>query len=482
MIKKFLATASAVSLVAGTASALTVTNISDGQDAAGEPVVLAAELDYAAGITSTPGAAAAGQTEVAFSPTGAAFPSGNLTLYVTVEGATFTTPLAGTEVSAFDGGGVAVPGFQATLSQGGAAGTSTVSFNVSGADNCAGGNTCTIDLPLTITGDADVVFNVGLETDAGQPVDNSSDENRVSETVIDIISAWNIAFAPDATNPIATLASSFQEFDVVAPNTNVTEDLGDIIVGPNAATGGAGTMYAADRTVNTDLAGADVDFNDVASLTYSVSGDFSGIDSVSIGGVAATINAGADTATVTDAAVIIADFPDTSPVLITTDAADAPTIQRSGYTATATIVEGGTDIQEGAEESGALASVEREGTTITFPWTQSADQAAGSGVNSVYRFGNLSSTAVNTVFIEVKNSTESGFQNQGVVDAQTAIPANGELVLDSTQVQALVGNYGRGDLEFTLEGQPQNLTGRQYVIRGGNLDQVVGGTVEQDQQ
>lgn len=73
MIKKFLATASVLGLVAGTAAAVELTNVSDASSG-GDPVPLAAELDYAGGNVSSTGT----ETSIQFASTGASFPSGNV--------------------------------------------------------------------------------------------------------------------------------------------------------------------------------------------------------------------------------------------------------------------------------------------------------------------------------------------------------------------------------------------------------------------
>jgi len=106
---------------------------------------------------------------------------------------------------------------------------------------------------------------------------------------------------------------------------------------------------------------------------------------------------------------------------------------------------------------------------------------AASGTTSVYRIGNLDATAAGAVFVEAKNSTTAGYINPGIVQVAATIPAKGELVLNSSSVEAALGNYGRGDVEFTVEANSTSLTGRQFVVRNGAIQQVMGGTVSQDQ-
>jgi hypothetical protein len=84
------------------------------------------------------------------------------------------------------------------------------------------------------------------------------------------------------------------------------------------------------------------------------------------------------------------------------------------------------------------------------------------------------------VFVEVKNASEAGFVNPGITQLAPSIDANGEFVVNSAGIEAAVGNYGRGDVEFTVEAEPDTLTGRQFVVRNGVVQQVLGGNVDQD--
>ena len=98
----------------------------------------------------------------------------------------------------------------------------------------------------------------------------------------------------------------------------------------------------------------------------------------------------------------------------------------------------------------------------------------------MFRIGNLDNVDAGAVFVEVKNSSVGAFSNPGIVQLGTSIAAGGELVQNSAQIEAAVGNYGRGDLEFTIEADPDTLTARQFVVRNGVIQQVIGGNVNQD--
>ncbi len=471
MLKKLLAAASVASLLAGGAHALEVEARASGADAIGEPIVLASALDYAGGAVVSDGA---GQTRVTFYPTAGLFPTGNVLVYVNVTGGVFDGALDGSELV---GTGTSV------ISQGGQNGANSVAFLVSGADNCNIADVCAIDLPLILDG-SNVSFSVGLQTDAGAPVDNScaggcslgNTANRVSAQVVRVAPAFSIAVAADTVATIADLNAGTGPFtDFTGPSDGI---LGTYTVGGNSVLIGPNL-----RPVNRDLAGNDVGVADVASVDLTLTGTMAAFETlpgdVLFGGASADdISAASSTATY-DA---IGDF-DGGPASIEVIPDLVTAIARSAYNLAITVVPApASPLTAGTSGSGALQSIERNGTQITFPWTQSATQGAGSGTTSVFRFGNTEAAAAGAVFVEVKNTSEPLYSNPGLVQIAPSIPANGELVRNSTQLEAALGNYGRGDLEFTIEAEPGTLTGRQFVVRSGVIQQVIGGTIEQDLQ
>jgi len=467
MLNKILISACVSALMAGSASALVVTNESVGNSNANAPVPLADSLAFAV----TPFViSSAGQTRVNFSPSAGLFPTGNVLVGVDVTGATFNAALTGAELT---GASTSV------ISSGGLSGGSTVTFIISGASACTGPTTCAINLPLRLTG-ADVTFAVGLQTDAGAPVDNSSLTNKVTTTVIDTVPAFNITVVPSVTLTNATLAST-PPFSAVS----VDSTLGTVDVTANAVT------YAAlpPEPVNRDLAGTNVTGVDVLSVNLVVSGFMDAFDPVAApaggnfrfaGTSFTTINSVTDTATANIlATTTIGGAAGASIDFI----ADGTTpVQRSAYPAAVTVTPAvASPIKAGTSLTAALQTVTRDGTQVTFPWTQTSTQGAVTGATSVYRIGNLNTTAAGAVFVEAKNSTTAGYTNPGIVQFAPSIAAKGELVADSSSIEAALGNYGRGDLEFTVEAQATSLTARQFVVRNGVIQQVIGGTVSQDQ-
>lgn len=458
MLKKFLATASVVGLIAGAASALEVDAVVSGADAAGEPLVLAEELDYAGGSV-----ASTNQLAVSFYPTGGVFPSGNVVAFVAVEGATFDGALDGTEVI--------TPAGTSVISSGGADGGSTAVFLLSDVSDCGTApDDCTITIPLILDG-SDVSMSVGLETDAGVAVDNSSEILTVSADLVVVAPAFDIAFVPNGGPNAAELNNLF---------TSLTDgDLGDISV--NVSTVEVGLF---DRTVNSDLAGTDVDFADIGELNITVSGIMDAFDPADGGEVFVdgfgdpdvAVDVAADEATVDLVDAGTGAFGDYE-VFVSEDSTSA--IARSPYTADVELVLGG-GLEGTVTASGSLQSITREGASVLFPWTQTQTQGSGSGVSSVYRIGNLDGDDTGAVFVEVLNASQAGYTNPGITEIAASIDGGGELVLNSSGIEAALGNYGRGDLEFSIEADPTALTGRQFVVRNGNLQQVIGGNLDQD--
>lgn len=460
MLKKFMATACAAALVAGAANALEVAARASGADATGEPIVLAAALDYAGGAVQSSG----GQTAVTFYPTAGLFPTGNVLVHVDVTGAVFDGVLDGSELS---GTGTSV------ISGGGQNGASSVVFLVSGADACVAADSCSIDLPLTLDG-SNVSIAVGLVTDGGAPVDNSSATNKKTAQIVRIAPAFSIAVAADTVPTIADLNAAtgpFTDFTGASDGILGTYSVGgnSVAIGPNL------------RPVNSDLSGTDVSVADVSAVNLVLTGTMDAFDAgdVEFGGVsAATINPLTSTATFN----AIGDFDGgATDIEVIPDLATA--IARSAYSLSVVVVpDPASPLTAGTSGSGALQSIERNGTQITFPWTSTTTQGAGTGTTSVFRFGNLDTKDAGAVFVEVLNAAQPGYTNPGLVLLAPSVPGGGELVRNSTQIEAAVGNYGRGDLEFTIEAEPGTLTGRQFVVRAGVIQQVVGGTIEQDLQ
>lgn len=463
MLKKFLATASVAGLLAGAASALEVEAVT-AASAVGNPTPLAAQLDYAGGAVATSGAH--DQLRFQFYPTGGTFPTGNVVLRAVVSGAVFSGGLTGAEVT------TPAPG-TSVVSSGGVADGNEVVFLLSDVSACSAAGNCFVDLPLELSS-GNVSVQVGMQTDAGVPIDNSSLTNLKAETLAIEVAAFDADIVADTTDSQATLASLF---------TLLTDTLlGTIEVLPNLVNVGS-VAVPNNVTAQTDLIGTAVSGGDIASIGLVVDGAMAPFDPVvapaggsfTIGGLAVAVDSTDNDATATGAALSTV-----YPVTATPDGTSS--IERSEYGVNIAVnVAPASPLTTGATFSGDLEPITREGTEVTFPWTQTATQGEASGATSVFRIGNLGAADTGAVFAEVRNATEAGFTNPGIVQLAPSIDGNGEFVINSAGLEGFVGNYGRGDVNFIVEANDSTLTGRQFVIRNGVIQQVIGGTVFQDQ-
>lgn len=469
MLKKFLVTASVAAMLAGAAQAVVLENTNG--VAFDEPYPLADALDFTA---------TSGTVDVVFGPSAGTFPTGNVLLFVTVTGATFNGGLDGTEVT---GPG----GFTSVISNGGISGQSTVTFLISEAQGCDVPDTivgqdideCGFSIPVNLTG-TDVTVSVGLETDAGADVDNSNRNTRVSATLIDVLPAFFTEIVASTTPSIADLNAAsgpFEAFTIAGPVSDGI--LGTVEVSTNSIDYGSGAQL-----VNVDLAGTDVSDADVGAIDILISGTMDAFSTapgdVTINGnSAAAIDDVVDEASYDAATDFVVNTTGAMPIVMVPDGATA--MARSDYDVAVTVIPDAlSPLQSGTSDGGAIQSIDRNGTQITFPWTQTSTQGAASGTTSVFRIGNLDVTDAGAVFVEVKNASEAGYSNPGIVQLAPSIPGSGELVQNSSQLETALGNYGRGDLEFTIEADPDTLTARQFVVRNGVIQQVIGGNVDQD--
>lgn len=460
MLTKILASVSAAALLAGAAHAVDLNNI---EAAAGdEPYPLASALDYAGGVS--------GNVRVTVGPSAGSFPTGNVLVFVTLTGATFNAALTGPEFAG-------PAGVTSVISNGGANNGSVVTFLVSGADNCDAPNgnnvvdavECSITLPVDLTGD-DVTMAVGFETDAGADVDNSNRNTRVTATLVEIAPAFKVAIVANTGATVADLNAlngPFTDFTGLSDNL-----LGTVAVTANAINYGAGL-----RTVNTALGGAPVNGTDVGAVDLLLTGNMDAFDQPAGDVLFAATSFDTTDATTDEATYDAAALFAATNISVVADGVTA--IPRSDYELSVVVTPSlASALTAGTSATGDLQSIDRNGTQITFPWVQSATQGAASGASSVFRIGNLDNADAGAVFVEVKNSSTA--LPSSITEIAASIGANGEFVINSSQLEAAVGNFGRGDLEFTIEADPDTLTARQFVVRNGVIQQVIGGNVFQD--
>lgn len=467
--RNMLAAASAVTALAASmsASALVISTATIGGQTA--PYTIAAELDV-----STDADAAASLVAL-LEPTTGSLPAGNVLLVLNLTNATFSSGLTGSNLAGIDIGGAGDCSLAAaSISSGGTAGSSSVTFLVSNAQGCEVAPALEglqFTGAIRPAGTGTVSVTMSLTTEASNPVDGPA----ASATIVTRGNGFQATAAADT----ATSEASLPNFLTMAEQ----------IVGTVGVTLGAG--------VKSDFAGADVAAGDLASVTVSVSGDMSAyasgagrvfvdLDGDTVadanelltisGSTASKVFTGADVTALTTGAKNVRLLPN-----------GTTAIQASSYTTTITVnpdVAAALIPFAAADEvlsNVALQSVTREGTQITMPWFASGTQAAVTGSNNLVRIGNTSNTAVTAVYALVLNASNGAFVNPGVVPLGITIPAGGTTLISSQQIETAVGgNWGTGDVQITVEAPETSLTARRLIFNGASFTAIDSGTVFED--
>lgn len=451
--KKVLLGTVAAFALAGQANAVTVGNVSvdpSGVDIAA-PYVMASELD----LTATP---QTGEISVDVLASTGLLPSGNIILEVVLTGAEFDGAVLGAAVGSV-GLGCSID--TSVISTGGADGGTEVRFILSGADDCGIGTGARVTLPISLTG-GPVGVTAGFETEGGSPVDGGQ---QTAAGVITFASAFAPGAAADSTAQVLSIASEFKDF--LAPNTGLAT---------------LGTVTVAHTPRYLDLVGNQTVAANVTDVSVAVSGNFAGFGNgandtlLEVDGDEVTINS-LSSASIAETGVQAQGYVNNN-LDVDIDVGAVPgVLSASGYsvvvTATYDDTAGFTATPE-SSSSIALEETTREGTTLIFPWTASATLG---GSNNLIRIGNLTDTAITGVYARVANQSAGGTATIGsLVDLGLTIPGEGETVINSAQLEAALGNFGRADIEIVVEADEANLTTRRLVVRdnGGVFDFGVG--------
>jgi hypothetical protein len=447
LIKASAGAALVLGTAAGTASALNVgvTNIADqaGAFTAKAPLKYASEIQQ--GTLTGPNNDRDESVIVStFDVSTGSFPAGNVIVKATIAGATFDDVVSG---GALDFGTECTgsPAATASISSGGAAGGTTVAWVVSNLNSCAPGERVFVTLPIDLDlGGAGVSVTFGVETESGgTPVDGGP--ATVSNFLVAAPAySGKLTSGATATANVSEVTGAYKKFMGAA----TTATLGSVLI-------------SADTAVAIDLSGT-VAFAATANYdkaSVSIAGDFNAFletsptDDVLLGGtVAATKTAGAATFSFTEPSGI---FGAAQNLQLVTDGDTA--IPASAYAATVTptldLALSSTGLSV-SPFSGNVGNVVRNGTSVRLPWVASASQAAASGTGA-------------TNFIRVTNRTAAAFgpitatvlaSNQAASVSKTAtlapsLASGGELVVSSGTLETLLGtNYGRGDIEVSVEG------------------------------
>jgi hypothetical protein len=414
-------------------------------------------------------------------------PSGNVLLTIELVGnAKFATaPTAASVLPDTSGGGCTT--FTAAPSVAPTATTATFIISNSAPD-CS---SYWMDLDLQVLGAGNVSVKTTLVTDGAMtPIDGGS----ATKVVISRPDAF--AWTVDATiggttlgdgadnDTVATLDASpaYTAFKVATGfHDGVSETATVATLGTAALVVDETAQYGLLRTNDVVVAHV-LDFDAV------VTGDFSVLDA-DFGGVSDTDNGSSASFDDIEGAMALAKagLPGnlTADNLFVVSKASAGAIASSTYTISATYELNSTFYNQETVADRALETIERDGTNIVFPWMNSSTIQSASGTTNIIRLANVSGVATGAVFAQVLNATGSAPGYTALTAPKqifSSIAARGEQLINTATLTTELGDFGRGDVQVSIEARPEQVTARRYAtLANGSMTEFQSGTVAGDQ-
>ncbi|MFE9082484.1 hypothetical protein ACQKKG_10100 [Brevundimonas sp. NPDC003935] len=417
---------------------------------------------------------------------GAQFPSGNNFVQIDLVGGTFDTALASSAVVA--------PGCTSVLSSGGAAGSTTAKFLVSSAG--AGCNLANLDLPIKPNAGAEVSVTTTLTTEAGAPIDPPS---AATLKVLSRVDAFKVVF--DSAIGGGALGDTFATLTANPVYTTFKVGADAHGVGETATVGQLGTIkLVVDTTAYKDLAKNQVALGDVTEASVTVDGNYNAFNAapglVTLGANPMVINTGATQATLASSGAVATSLviaasavpaaPTVSgvPFIVTREAA-ATAIPTSTYKASVSYKLDTASYNQEGPALGDLESIGRDGTNVVFPWMNSTAIQGATGTSNIIRLGNIAGAATGPVYAQVLNSVNAGAgytPAAAPVQVFPSIAANGERVINTATLTTALGEFGRGDVQISVEAPSNTVTARRYAtLANGSVTELNSGTVASDQ-
>ena len=407
---------------------------------------------------------------------GSQFPSGNNFVQIDLVGGTFDSALGSSAVVA--------AGCTSVLSSGGAAGSTTAKFLVSSS----GGGGCTaanLDLPIKPNAGSEVSVTTTLSTEAGAPIDPPS---AATLKVLSRVDAFKVVF--DSAIGGGALGDTFATLAVNPVYTTFSTAPGAHTAGvENATVGQLGTIQiVVDTTAFKDLAKNKVVVGDVTEAGVTVDGNYNAFNAaaglVTLGS-ALTVNTAATQATLASATAVATSLTTAAVPFIVTREAAATAIPSSTYKASVSYqLNAASYVQEGPAV-GDLESIGRDGTNVVFPWMNSSSVQAVNGTSNIIRLGNISGSASGPVYAQVLNSVNAGAGYTAATAPVQLFPniaANGERVINTATLTTALGEFGRGDVQISVEAPSGTVTARRYAtLANGSVTELNSGTVASDQ-
>lgn len=384
----------------------------------------------------------------------AILPSGNSLLKIELQGATFPADVTAGAVVA---NGACAP--TTVVSSGGLKGSSSVTFLVSGLNNCTNALPINALVPALVASDTNVV--VTLTTEAGTSIDGGSatTSTKAAPALIDRVSAFSAVVKADTTITQAAL-SSFTKFTAASNDilgTVAIEADTTVLRGISAGAGNAAQadITKATLTLKGGLATVDAKFGGVAFVEDKTNTSLATLD-------VATPAAGATSITVAPQAAA-----GTPPVV--------PAIVASSYTVDVAL-DLAADFTDESVTNQALDSITREGSSFTYGWVNSATQAVITGSDNTIRISNIASNAAGPVTVELLANQGGIAASSTPVQLFSSIPARGEVLITGANLEAALGNFVRGDIRLTIEGSAANLVAKRLLVRSnGSVTEVIEG-------
>lgn len=112
--------------------------------------------------------------------------------------------------------------------------------------------------------------------------------------------------------------------------------------------------------------------------------------------------------------------------------------------------------------TGSLEAVELQGTSFLAPWIQSSNP----NYNTVIRISNNGSRASGPVQLTLASPLRAPTATTCTLGA---VPANGELAINSAQLTTCFGDFGRGDVTATILSLGDGLTAKLRIVSPGNI-------------
>jgi len=356
-------------------------------------------------------------------------------------GATFANSVASSALTGFG---------QVIISEGGAAGSSSVTFlasNPTAPATPTSGSSATLTTDITVAAGATPGLQVRTTTENNTPIEGGNEPS--SPLVFIDYASFLTTDAEVGPRPtyFATIDSGFSVFSNGQGPTSallgtVTVDFAeDVFIDLDGTEAGTGSFDEAVLTIN----------GSTENLTYSVAG-------ASVDGNEVTISA-----------------PGEYDIVANSNGEDP--VNTSSYSVVADITFGEDYDNVSDLNLGALSSIVREGTSVVVPWVASNTLGATNNTRNVVRISNSASSATGQVYLEVISSgTAQGVApafTTGLVATGLTVPAKGDLQITSAQMQSILGDFRRADIRVTVEAAAEDLIFRSRIAQGnGTVEEI----------